>query len=117
MDNNKVFGLLGMSRRAGRLSAGFDAVCADVMAGKAAIILLASDTSQKTCKQIRFIVAKHAPTLPLCFLEADKQALAHALGFEKPIGVCCINDTGFADALQKAGVHPECCYKEEEARL
>ena len=115
--NSKIAGLLGMSRRAGRLSIGFDAVCNELASGKAALLLLAADASAKTCKEIRFAVTKHTAAVPLCTLEADKQMLAQILGAQKPIGVCCVNDAGFAAALQKAGVQPNAVNKEEETRL
>ena len=115
--NSKIAGLLGMSRRAGRLSIGFDAVVGELAGGKAALVLLAADASPKTCKEIRFAVAKHAAVAPLCVLQADKQMLAQWLGAQKPVGVCCVNDAGFAAALQKAGVQPNAVNKEEETRL
>ena len=115
--NNKIAGLLGMSRRAGRLSIGFDAVLGEIASGKAKLILLAADASSKTCKEIRFAVTKHSAAVPLCTLAADKQTLAQVLGLQKPVGVCCVNDAGFAAALQKASVQPNAVNKEEETRL
>ena len=115
--DGKIAGLLGMSRRAGRLSLGFDAVVGEIASGKAALILLAADASAKTCKEIRFAITKHTSAAPLCTLAADKQQLARVLGAQKPVGVCCINDAGFATALQKAGVQPNAVNKEEETRL
>lgn len=115
---NKVCGLLGMSRRAGCLSAGFDAVCADIAAKKAVLVLLAQDASAKTCKELRFSVQKiGCRNLPVCRLSVNKEELAHALGFTNPVGVCCITNDGFAAALQKAGVSPESYEIEEDTRL
>ena len=51
---NAVTGLLGIARRAGRLSIGFDAVCAQIGEGKAELVLLACDLSEKTGKELRY---------------------------------------------------------------
>ena len=116
--DSKLTGLIGMCRRAGKLSAGFDAVCADIAAGRAVLVLLATDASEKTCKEIRFAIAKHACRLPyLCRTDADKQALAHLIGFAKPVGVCCITDKGFAAAMLKSGLQPENRENEEDIRI
>ena len=45
MMEDKLAGLLGMCRRAGRLTTGFDAVTALAAEGRAALILAASDVS------------------------------------------------------------------------
>ena len=45
---DKLAGLLGMCRRAGRLTTGFDAVKALAAEGRAALILAAADLSEKS---------------------------------------------------------------------
>ena len=52
--NNKLCGLLGIARRSGHILIGFDAVRAALLAGKTQLILLASDCSPKTEKELRF---------------------------------------------------------------
>ena len=58
---DKLAGLLGMCRRAGRLTTGFDAVTALAAEGRAALILAASDVSEKTGKELRFALERAAP--------------------------------------------------------
>ena len=69
MMEDKLAGLLGMCRRAGRLTTGFDAVTALAAEGRAALILAASDVSEKTGKELRFALERAAPvpvlTVPL----------------------------------------------------
>ena len=96
---NKVLGLLGIARRAGHIAIGFDAVKAAVADGRAQLVLLATDRSAKTEKELRYTA--QASPCPIHVLAADKDALAHALGLQKPVAVAATDDRGFAAAMQK----------------
>ncbi len=103
-DTKRLLGLLGMSRRAGRLAVGFDAALTAVRDGKSPLIVIAADASQRTDKECRFAAASHdaaVVTLPL-----DKAALAAAIGAHKPVAVAAIGDDGFAKAIRS------CCIEE-----
>lgn len=106
--NNRVVGLLGMARRAGRLTVGFDAVKASVSAHRARTVLLAADVSPKTEKEIRFVAAD---TVSVQQIDLTKEEIGHAIGSEKPAGVIATEDRGFAEAFQKATE----CRNEEDA--
>lgn len=108
--NSKVGGLLGICRRAGHLTVGFDAVKALVSARRAALVLLAADVSEKTAKEIRFLTTE-APCPTVC-ASLTKTALAGAIGLSKPVGVVATDDSGFAAAIQK---HIPAVLKEEDA--
>lgn len=95
----KLCGLLGIARRAGHLTVGFDAVRSALLTGHAQLVLLAADCSPKTEKELRF--TGRESTCPLIKLPADKAALAAALGMEKPVAVVATDDRGFATAMQK----------------
>ncbi len=97
--DNKLTGLLGICRRAGHLIVGFDAVKDLISANKAKIVLTAADLSEKTAKELHFQLKERR--IPLFTLSADKEALAAALGFQKPIGVVATDDSGFAAAIRK----------------
>ena len=96
---NKVLNLLGIARRAGHVAIGFDAVKALLASGRAQCVLLAADRSTKTEKELRY-VAQSSPC-PIRILAADKEALAHALGLQKPVAVAATDDRGFAAAMLK----------------
>ena len=114
----KTAGLLGLCRRAGKISVGFDAVCADVRHGRAALVLRAADLSAKTEKELLFTVRRCIVNRPpLCRLDVGKAELARLIGVPKPVGVCCVTDKGFAAALQRAGLQPEACDTEEDMHL
>ncbi len=106
--NDRLCGLLGMARRAGRLVAGFDAVVDSVKARHAQLILLACDLSPKTQKELRFTAGDAVPFLAT---ELTKTEIGHAAGFNKPIGVVATEDRGFAAAMIKAAD----CRNEEDA--
>lgn len=96
---NKVLNLLGIARRAGHIAIGFDAVKALVASGRAQCVLLAADRSAKTEKELRY-AAQERPC-PIRVIDADKEAIAHALGLQKPVAVAATDDRGFAAAMQK----------------
>ncbi len=97
--DSKLTGLLGICRRAGHLTVGFDAVKDLIFANKAKIVLTAADLSDKTAKELRFQLGERH--LPMFTLPTDKETLATALGFQKPVGVVATDDNGFAAAIQK----------------
>ena len=97
--NNKLCGLLGIARRSGHILIGFDAVRAALLAGKTQLILLASDCSPKTEKELRF--AAEGKTCPVLKVETDKDAFTAALGMQKPVAVIATDDRGFATAMMK----------------
>lgn len=95
----RVAGLLGMARRAGKLTTGFDAVAARIREGMAAAVLIAADLSEKTEKELRF-AARNRP-VPFLRLPLSKEEVGAALGLKKPVGVLSLEDTGFATSLRK----------------
>lgn len=105
--NDRLNGILGMARRAGRLIAGFDATVDAVKAGRAQLVLLAADLSPKTEKELRF-AAEDA--VPLLSVGLTKEEIGHAAGYGKPVGVVATEDKGFAAAIIKAA---DCRNKED----
>lgn len=94
----KWIGLLGMARRAGKLSVGFDAAVSAVCEGNSDTLLIAADASPKTEKECRFQTAGRDAVLQR--LPLDKAALAAAIGAHKPVAVLAITDAGFAKAIR-----------------
>ncbi len=110
----RVAGLLGMARRAGRLTTGFDAVAALAAGGTAAVVLAAADLSEKTEKELRFASRNHPS--PFLRLSLTKEELGRILGLKKPVGVLALEDRGFAASLiklaeQGASAEPPCSRK------
>lgn len=95
MNKRNLAGLLGMCRRAGRLTTGFDAVIA-LCNEPQALLLVAENASPRTVKELRFRAKEH----PLYAIPLTKEEIADAVGSQKPIAVLATADVGFADALR-----------------
>ncbi len=97
----KTLSLLGLARRAGKLTIGYDATITSIRDHKAVLAVLASDLSAKTEKEWRFAI-KDTP-IAVVRLTAGKDEIGRALGAAKPVGILTVCDTGFADTLRTYG--------------
>lgn len=89
---NKFINLLTICRKAGKLITGFDASKDAAVKCKAKCILLSSDVSAKTKKEISFTAEKN--NLPVITIPADMSDLAAV--FHKKTAVMAVCDDGFA---------------------
>lgn len=94
--NNKLFGLLSMCRKSGRMAMGFDMSKEAAEKGKAELIVLASDISPKTEKEVRFFSEKHSVKTVKTNLTIDE--FFHGIG--KKVGIISICDKGFAQKAE-----------------
>ena len=90
---NRLTAVMTMCRRAGKLLLGFDAVKEAAQGKTAKLILLASDVSEKTEKEIRF----YAGAAPVRKLPLDMDMLK--CFFRKRTGVFGVCEDGFAAKL------------------
>lgn len=97
MNSRKTANLLTMCIKAGKTVKGFDSACDAVKNGTACCILTASDTSEKTVKEVRFICGKYS--VPLITTELSKDEMAVLCG--KVTAVIAVCDKGFADGFAK----------------
>ena len=58
MVDNKVYGLLGISAKAGKIVSGTDAVLEELARKKIKLVIVAEDTSEKSQKNIKFFCEK-----------------------------------------------------------
>ena len=94
--NDKAFPLLGMAMRAGKLAAGFNRCETAVKSGRAALVLICSDISAKTAKEMHFLCDKHG--CPVCETDFTGFQLSAAIGTK--CGVCAMTDPNFANRLK-----------------
>ena len=94
--NNKLFGLLSRCRRSGRMALGFDMSKESAEKGKAELIVLASDISPKTEKEVRFFSDKYGVRTVKTNLTIDD--FFHGIG--KKVGVIAVCDKGFAQKAE-----------------
>lgn len=96
MNINRLLSLLGIARRAGKLSWGRDAVEESLRKGKAYLVLVAKDISAKTAAGVRFS-AERAET-PVLVIHETIESVSQAIG--KKAGIVAVLDEGFAKALK-----------------
>lgn len=102
--NSKLLSLLGLARRAGRLSPGYDAAVQDARQGKAKLLLAARDVSDKTYKNLCYEAGRAG--IPAARVPCEMQELGRACGIRA--GVLSVTDEGFAKAvLEKSGQEKE----------
>ncbi|MBQ9165334.1 MAG: ribosomal L7Ae/L30e/S12e/Gadd45 family protein [Oscillospiraceae bacterium] len=94
---SEALGFLGLTKRAGKLAAGEDAILAALAEGKVRLLLLASDAGEKTVRRAEF---KSQGKLPIIYLESDKTALGEALGWGK-CAVAAVTDIDMALAFAR----------------
>lgn len=92
MSCEQALTLLGLAKRAGRVSAGEDMTREAVADHKARLLLLAADAGEAVCRRAERM---RTDKLPLVQLTADKAVLGAALGRES-CAVCAVTDLGFA---------------------
>ena len=55
---NKIYGLLGLCARAGKVVSGMDAVSDELKRSKIKLLIIAKDASEKTTKNIAYLAEK-----------------------------------------------------------
>ena len=102
MSKASVLSYLGLARKAGKLSVGFAASKEACLKTKAKLVLIASDISEKSEKEIRYFSGGKIPVerIPYTIYEVSQNIGTKA-------GIVAVLDDGFADALKKANVNNE----------
>lgn len=95
MRQDKVLGLLGIARKAGKTGTGSFCAERDVKAGKAFLVVAANDASERSKKEFRNMCAFYK--VPLVFY-GTKETLGAALGKEYCVA-CAITDEGLAKSV------------------
>ena len=99
--NDKILTLLGFARKSGNLSFGADSVKESLKRSKAKLVIIASDISEKSRKEIRFFASQN--NIPVIDTDYDIETLSHATG--KKGGIISVNEKGFADAIKGGNAH------------
>ena len=96
VDEQKLLGLLGLARRAGKLAVGFTAVETSVRRGERPLIIMATDigASQKTK------IGRWEPLRGMLTDVLSAEVLAQAMGREK-LSVVGVSDAGFVKGILK----------------
>lgn len=95
--NDKVLSLLGLARRAGKTAIGFDPAVESVRKEQSQLILMTSDISPKSRKELLFALReKNVRTIDTEYTADD---IGNALG--KKAKIVSVMDAGFASSVIK----------------
>lgn len=93
----KIYNMIGLASRAGRIVSGLDAVERCVRQGKSALVIISDDLSANS--KDRIVSACTVNQVPWVVL-GDRYELGASMGKEYRVAVS-INDSGFAKAIAK----------------
>lgn len=96
-DNLKFLSLLGMCRRAGKLSCGHDGAIGSVRSKTAKLCLLSSDSSERLRKEIEREANFENRNIPVVILFSTMEDIRKATGLKS--AVLSVNDEGFAKTM------------------
>ena len=97
---NKILTLLGFAAKAGKLSYGQAASLETMQKHKTKLLVIASDVSAKSQKELRFYAEKNK-TPYLLLEQVGITELSNAVG--RSCGAVSVNDNSFADAIKNIG--------------
>ena len=97
MDSNKIYSMLGLCMRAGKLKSG-EFACLEAIRKKTAVLVIVSeDASDNTKKQFKDKCSYY--NVPIYFF-GNKDDLGHAIGKDVRTSLAIL-DKGFAESLRK----------------
>lgn len=96
--HTKFFNLLTICEKSGQLIKGFDITREAVIDRKAVCIMIASDISEKTLKEVNFI-CKDNRHIKIIALPFSMEIIKASIG--KKVGVMAVCDKGFAAKLSE----------------
>ena len=94
---NKVFGLLGLARRAGGVAPGTEAVRQAIRDGEARLVLLATDASRAQIEKVQRTLAGR-PQVPHAVV-GDRGTLGAALGLA-PVTAVAVTHAAIAEKMR-----------------
>lgn len=96
-DNTKILSLLGLCRRAGRLSVGHDAAMDSIVHKKAKLVLLTSDSSERLKNETALTIERSNTKPAMLCTAITMKEMGLAVG--KNAAVLAITDENFASRL------------------
>ena len=97
LKQDKVLSLIGLATKAGQTASGEFMTEREVKTGRAALVIVAGDSSDNTKKKFRDMCEFYK--VPICFY-GDKDTLGHAMGKEFRASLAIL-DEGFAKGVLK----------------
>lgn len=104
MANERALSLLGIANKGGKVAVGEDPVGTLCKAGKARLLILASDAADHTIRRAKSFASLH--DTPLVQIEGDKAAIG-AMFSRNSVAMAAISDIALAEGFLKALGEPE----------
>lgn len=98
MNEQKALSLLGMARRAGRLSLGHDASVEAIVKNRAMLCLCCSDASERLQRELQHACSYGSKAIRFLPLPFPMETLSKAIGSKA--AVVTVNDPGFAARIE-----------------
>lgn len=96
MQNDRILSMIGLAKRAGKITAGTPLCEKAIKSGKSELIIIAKDISENGRKSITDACKYYS----VRYIEySDMYVLSTAIGAEGVRVVVSVNDKGFADAI------------------
>ena len=97
MKQDKALSMIGLAQRAGKVASGEFSTEKAVKTGKAAMVIVADDSSDNTKKMFSNMCTFYK--VPICFY-SNKETIGHAIGKEFRASIAIL-DVGFKNAIEK----------------
>ena len=98
-DTKRALSMIGLCKKAGRLTSGVPLVCDAVREGRASLTVYASGASENSVKRVTD-KCKSYDTLVMS-VDVTPEELAKAIGKSGAVAAVAILDRGFAEAIAK----------------
>lgn len=97
MQKDKTLSMLGMARRAGKLSMGHDMAEKSIKAHKAKMVLVCSDVSKRLVSEFQRTLENFRLDIPLIVADITINEIHFAVGYKA--GVMTVDDVNFSDRI------------------
>jgi ribosomal protein L7Ae-like RNA K-turn-binding protein len=98
VETDKALSMLGICRRAGKLSCGHDAAQTAIKHGHARLCLLSSDASKRLCEEFERACSSEGRSVPIIKTGYTMQEIGHATSLRS--AVLTVDDRGLASRIQ-----------------
>lgn len=96
--NSNSYSLLGLCRRASRLSMGHDMCKGSIRNGKACLCIISSESSERVAEEFMTLCREYGIRMFRIPLKIDE--IHHLIGYKA--GVMTVDDSGFAESVIKS---------------
>lgn len=97
MEKSKLLSVLGLARRAGRLSMGHDAALGAVAEKKAGLLLFACDSSQRLRREFEVFIEKRKMSIPVFTVDITIEEIYSSCSGKA--AVIAVNDENFCKKI------------------